>query len=61
MWNAIESFFEIKVYNVGLRTAWTSEIHGLNLKKTVVVELMNAWDEIQTEMKIEKQKQNFKV
>ena len=30
----------------------------MKLKKTVVVELMNAWDEIQTEMKREKQKQN---
>ena len=51
MWNAIESFFEIKIYNIGLRIG-----HERLMDETlVVVELKNAWDEIQTEMKKEKQ------
>ena len=56
MWNAIESFFEIKIYNIGLRTG--RERFMDETLKNPIVELTNAWDETQTEMKKEKQKQN---
>ena len=38
-----------------MRDSW------MKLLKKVVVELKNAWDEIQTERKKEKQKQNFVI
>ena len=60
MWNAIESFFEIKIYNIGLRTG-RERFMDETLKNPIVVELKNAWDEIQTEMKKDKQKQKIFV